>query len=212
MGKRTVTVTGTGRASASPDVVRLDVRVGHDASDVAAALGGAATGSAEVGRVAREHGVVDADIRTLDASVSQRWDNTGTPVGFTAQQRLGLTVRRLEDVGEVLEAAAAAVGNALLVDQVRLDVADRSEAMARARDAAFADARARAQQYATLAGAALGSVLGIAEGGAVPVAGPRMKFAAMAADSAGAMPVEGGDLEIGASVTVTWQLTTAASE
>jgi uncharacterized protein YggE len=212
MGKRTVTVTGTGRASASPDVVRLDVRVGHDASDVAAALGGAATGIAEVGRVAREHGVVDADIRTLDASVSQRWDNTGTPVGFTAQQRLGLTVRRLEAVGEVLEAAAAAVGNALLVDQVRLDVADRSEAMARARDAAFADARARAQQYATLAGAALGSVLGIAEGGAVPVAGPRMKFAAMAADSAGAMPVEGGDLEIGASVTVTWQLTTAASE
>jgi uncharacterized protein YggE len=34
----------------------------------------------------------------------------------------------------------------------------------------------------------------------------------MAADSAGAMPVEGGDLEIGASVTVTWGLTTAASE
>ena len=191
MGKRTVTVTGSGRASVSPDVVRLDLRVGHDASDVAAALGGAATGVAEVGRVAREH---------------------GTPVGFTAQQRLGLTVRRLEAVGEVLEAAAAAVGNALLVDQVRLDVADRSDALARARDAAFADAQGRAQQYATLAGTVLGAVLGIVEGGAVPVAGPRMKFAAMAADSAGAMPVEGGDLEIGASVTVTWQLATDASE
>ncbi|WP_323099470.1 SIMPL domain-containing protein [Intrasporangium sp. YIM S08009] len=211
MGKRTVTVTGSGRASATPDVVRLDLRVGHDASDVAAALGGAATGIAEVGRVAREHGVADVDIRTLDASVSQRWDNTGTPVGFTAQQRLGLTVRRLEAVGEVLEAAATAVGNALLVDQVRLDVADRADALARARDAAFADARARAEQYAGLAGTALGPVLGIAEGGAVPVAGRRMKLAAMAADSAGAMPVEGGDLEIGASVTVTWALEAGAS-
>jgi uncharacterized protein YggE len=212
MGRRTVTVTGSGRASASPDVVRLDLRVGHDASDVAAALGGAATGIAEVGRVAREHGVADADIRTLDASVSQRWDNTGTPVGFTAQQRLGLTVRRLEAVGEVLEAAAAAVGNALLVDQVRLDVADRGDALARARDAAFADARARAEQYAGLAGTTLGPVLGVAEGGAVPPAGRQMKFAAMAADSAGAMPVEGGDLEIGASVTVTWELAAATSE
>jgi uncharacterized protein YggE len=211
MGKRTVTVTGSGRASVSPDVVRLDLRVGHDASDVAAALGGAATGIAEVGRVAREHGIADADIRTLDASVSQRWDNTGTPVGFTAQQRLGLTVRRLEAVGEVLEAAAAAVGNALLVDQVRLDVADRGEALARARDAAFADARARAEQYAGLAGTVLGPVLGIAEGGAVPLAGRRMKLAAMTADSAGAMPVEGGDLEIGASVTVTWALAESAS-
>jgi uncharacterized protein YggE len=211
MGKRTVTVTGSGRTSVSPDVVRLDLRVGHDASDVAAALAGAATGITEVGRVAREHGIADADIRTLDASVSQRWDNTGTPVGFTAQQRLGLTVHRLEAVGEVLEAAAASVGNALLVDQVRLDVADRAASLARARDAAFADARAKAEQYATLAGAALGRVLGITEGGAVPVVGPRMTFAAMAADSAGAMPVEGGDLEIGASVTVTWELAAGRS-
>ena len=212
MGKRTVTVTGSGRASVSPDVVRLDLRVGHDASDVAASLAGAATGIAEVGRVAREHGIADADIRTLDASVSQRWDNTGTPVGFTAQQRLGLVVRRLEAVGEVLEAAAGSVGNALLVDQVRLDVADRSEATARARDAAFADARAKAGQYAGLAGVGLGRVLGIAEAGVHPVVAPRMKLAAMAADSAGAMPVEGGDLEVGASVTVTWELTAVAPE
>jgi hypothetical protein len=209
MGRRTVTVTGSGRASVSPDVVRLDLRVGHDAPDVAAALAGAATGIAEVGRVARAHGLADADIRTLDASVSQRWDNTGTPVGFTAQQRLGLTVRRLEAVGEVLEAAAEAVGNALLVDQVRLDVSDRAEGLSQARDAAFADARAKADQYATLAGAALGRVLGIAETGAVPVAASAMRLASTARDSAGAMPVEGGDLELGASVTVTWTLTDA---
>jgi uncharacterized protein YggE len=206
MGKRTVTVTGSGRASVSPDVVRLDLRIGHDAHDVAAALSGAASGIAQVGRIAREHGVADADIRTLDASVNQRWDNTGTAVGFTAQQRLGLTVRRLDAVGEVLEAAAAAVGNALLVDQVRLDVADRSEGMSRARDSAFAEARTKAEQYASLAGASLGAVLGVSEAGALPVGAPRMMAVAMARDTAGSMPVEGGDLELAASVTVTWQL------
>ncbi|EWT00222.1 hypothetical protein N865_16585 [Intrasporangium oryzae NRRL B-24470] len=204
MGKRTVTVTGSGRASASPDVVRLDLRIGHDAPDVAAALSGASAGIAAVGRVVREAGVADADIRTLDANVHQRYDNTGTAVGFTAQQRLGVTVRRLEAVGEILEAAAAAVGNALLVDGVRLDVDDRSEGLRRARDAAFADARDKAEQYAALADASLGEVLGVAENGVAPVAMPKMAMAMR--DSGGGMPMEGGDLELGASVTVTWRL------
>lgn len=205
MGKRTVTVNGAGRAAVSPDVVRLDLRLGHDADDVAAALAGAAEGITKVGGVVRDHDVADADIRTLDAGVNQRWDNTGVPVGFTAQQRLAVTVRRLESVGEILEAAAAAVGNALLVDQVRLDVSDRSEGLRRARDAAFADAHAKAQQYAALSGAELGAVLGVAEAGAVPVQRREMKLMAASMD-AGGMPVEGGDLDLGASVTVTWEL------
>ncbi len=204
MGKRTVTVNGSGRAAVAPDVVRLDLRVGHDAGDVAAALAGAAAGVTKVGAVVRDHDVADADIRTLDAGVNQRWDNTGVAVGFTAQQRLAVTVRRLETVGEILEAAAATIGNALLVDQVRLDVSDRSEGLRRARDAAFADAHDKAKQYAALSDAELGAVLGVAEAGAVPL----VAYKAMAAsrDLAGGMPVEGGDLDLGAGVTVTWEL------
>lgn len=205
MAERTVTVTGTGRAAVSPDVVRLDLRVGQDAEDVAAALAGASEGIARVGSIVRGAGVADADIRTLDATVSQRWDNTGTAVGFTAQQRLTVTVRRLESVGEILASAASAVGNALLVDQVRLDVSDRSDGLRRARDAAFAEAREKAQQYAGLSGAQLGVVLGVAEAGAVPVQGRQLTMMAAAMDSAG-MPVEGGDLDLAASVTVTWEL------
>jgi uncharacterized protein YggE len=205
MGKRTVTVIGSGSAPVTPDVVRLDLRVGHDADDVAAALAGAAEGITRVIAVVRDHGVRDADIRTLDAGVSQRWDNRGVAVGFTAQQRLAVTVRRLESVGEILESAAGAVGNALLVDQVRLDVSDRSEGLRRARDAAFADARDKALQYAAAARAELGAVLQVAEAGAVPV----HRGLAMARDmaaSAGAMPVEGGELDLTASISITWEL------
>jgi uncharacterized protein len=205
MGKRTVTVTGSGRANVAPDVVRLDLRVGHDAPDVAAALSGASAGTTAVVAVVREQGVADADLRTLDASVNQRWDNTGVAVGFTAQQRLAVTVRELDAVGRILESAAAAIGNALLVDQVRLDISDRSQGLHAARDAAFADARSKAAQYAALAGASLGAVLGMAEAGAAPVGG-RFKLEAVARDMAGGMPIEGGDLELAASVTVTWEL------
>jgi uncharacterized protein len=206
MAKRTVTVTGTGRAAVAPDVVRLDLRVGHDAPDVASALSGAAAGITAVGTVVREQGVAAADIRTLDAGVNQRWDNTGVAVGFTAQQRLAVTVRELEAVGRILESAAAAVGNALLVDQVRLDVSDRTDGLREAREGAFTDAKGKARQYAALADASLGAVLGIAEAGAAPVFGGALKLAAAARDMAGGMPVESGDLEITTSVTVTWAL------
>src|SRR4051812_4520514 len=188
MAKRTVTVTGSGTASVSPDVVRLDLRVGHDGDDVAEALAGAAEGITTVGAVVREHDVADADIRTLDAGVNQRWDNTGTAVGFTAQQRIAVTVRRLESVGEILEHAASAVGNALLVDQVRLDVSDRSDGLRRARDAAFADAHDKALQYAGLSGAQLGTGLGVAEAGSRPHPG--------AAAEGGGGPGGGGRLAL----------------
>lgn len=205
MAKRTVSVTGTGTASAAPDVVRLDLRIGQDAADVAAALTGASRGIAAVGSVVRASGVADPDIRTLDASVGQRFDQTGSPVGFTAQQRLRVTVRRLDSVGDILEAAAGAVGNALLVDQVVLDVSDRSSCLSDARDAAFADARRKAEQYAGLSAARLGRVLSVSEGGATPFPGSRgMAFAAR--EMAAGMPVEGGDLDITATVTVTWEL------
>lgn len=204
MAKRTVTVTGTGGAAVSPDVVRLELRVGHEAEDVAAALAGASAGMTRVGATVRDKGVADADVRTLDATVSQRWDSTGAAVGFTAQQRLTVTVRRLEAVGEILAAAAAEIGNALLVDQVRLDVSDRTDGLRRARDAAFADARAKAEQYAVLSGGRLGPVLGVAEAGATPMVG--VMALAASRGPGGGMPVEGGDLDVGAGVTVTWEL------
>ncbi|WP_374968578.1 SIMPL domain-containing protein [Terrabacter sp. BE26] len=207
MAKRTVTVNSSGRAAVAPDVVRLDLRVGHDADDVAAALAGASEGVARVGTVLRARNVANADIRTLDVTVSQRWDSTGAPVGFTAQQRLTVTARRIESVGTILEAAAAAVGNALLVDQVRLDVADRTDGLRQARDVAFADARDKAEQYAALSGARLGAVLEVAESGAVPMTA----FASVAASrqASGGMPVETGDLDLTAGVTVTWELEAA---
>lgn len=209
MGKRTVTVIGSGTVRVSPDVVRLDLRVGHDAADVAEALSGATRGITSVTEAVRAAGVADSDIRTLNASVNQRWDNTGTAVGFTAQQQLSVVVRRLDATGEILEAGTAAVGNALLVDQVRLDVYARDNAEHQAREAAFANARSKAEQYAALAGCRLGDALGVAELGAAPVGVQgRQSFAASMPMGASGMPVEGGDLDVSTSVTVTWQLRT----
>ena len=206
MGKRTVTVTGTGRANVAPDVVRLDLRVGHDAPDVAAALSGASAGITAVGAVVREQGVADADLRTLDASVNQRWDNTGVAVGFTAQQRLAVTVRELDAVGRILESAAGGG---------RQRAPRRPGAPRRLGPLARGSAR-HATPPSPTPGPRRSSMppsparrwarcSGWPRAAQRPCGGG-FKLAAMARDMAGGMPVEGGDLELAASVTVTWEL------
>ena len=72
-----------------------------------------------------------------------------------------MTVRDLPRVGETLEAALAAGANR--VHSLGFDLADKDDARHRARAAAVADARRKAEEYATLTGVRLGGPLTIKE-------------------------------------------------
>jgi uncharacterized protein YggE len=201
-----VEVLGTGSASAVPDVVVLDARVQCEAADVAGALG-AATGRVTTAlQAVADHGVASADRRTTGMGVGTRWDREGRGVvGYTAHQSLRIVVRDRERVGELIKALARAAGDAFGLDGVSLEVADPAPLLERARTAAFEDARAKAEQYATLAGRTLGPVLRVTER---PDPGmPVPRFAAKAAmDAGGGMPVEAGESAVSASVTVRFGL------
>ena len=201
-----VEVIGSGTASAVPDVVVLDARVQCEATDVAGALG-AATGRVTTAlQAAADHGVSAADRRTTGMGVSTRWDREGhAVVGYTAYQSLRLLVRDRDRVGELIKALARAAGDAFGLDNVTLDVADPAPLLERARTAAFEDARAKAEQYAGLAGRPLGPVLRVTEEADRGMPVPR--FAAKAAmDVAGGMPVEAGESAVSATVTVRFGL------
>ena len=77
-------------------------------------------------------------------------------MGYTAYQNLSVTVRDAALVGALVDAFAGVAGNALTIDHIGFDVADPQPLLARARESAFADARAKAEQYAALAGRELG--------------------------------------------------------
>jgi uncharacterized protein YggE len=199
-----VDVIGTGIARAVPDVVVLDVRVQAEAADVGAALGGASTATGDLLAVAAASGVADADRRTTGMGVSTRWDREGRAVvGYTAFQALRLLVRDRDGVSALLPRLAAAAGDAFGLDGVSLEVADQRPLHERARAAAFADARARAEQYAALAGRPLGPVLRVTETGGGQ---PAPKLRAMAADAMASMPVEAGESQVSASVLVRFGL------
>jgi uncharacterized protein YggE len=107
----------------------------------------------------------------------------------------------VEAAGGLLTALADEVGDRLEIEGVSLDVADQTEAVVAARGAAYDDAVGRATQLAGLAGAELGDVQHVVEGGSggAPVA----RVAQEMSDSASFQP---GESAVGCSVTVTFQL------
>ena len=103
----------------------------------------------------------------------------------------------------LVEAFTGVAGNALAVERITLEVADPEPLRARARQTAFEDARAKAEQYASLAGRTLGKVTAltdVVQGGAQP----RYELMAARAGSAGALPVELGENTVTATVVVRW--------
>ncbi len=200
-----VEVIGTGTAGATPDVVALDVRVQVEARDVASALADLGTRLDGAVAAAAERGVGDRDRRTTGMGVSPRWDREGQSVtGYTAHQSLRLRVRDRSRVGEVVSALATAAGDALAVDAVTLEVADPAPLLVEARAAAFADASARARQYAELAGRSLGPVLALSESPRALAPSPTMRLAST--DRAGGVPVEAGESVVSAGILVRFAL------
>ena len=204
---RTVEVSGVGRASGVPDVVRLALGIRCDADGVAAALGAVADRVRAVGTAARGQGVGDRDVRSVGAGVYPRYDKNGQKVvGYTANHQLQVVVTRIDTVSAVIEAVATAAGNSLSVDSVQLDLQDKTPLEHEARDLAFAEARVKAEQYAALSGAGLGQALAVVE---TPVGGgphPMPRMAMAARESAASFPVEAGEQSVAVAVSVQFEL------
>jgi uncharacterized protein YggE len=194
---RTLTVTGTGSAAAIPDTALIRLAAVHRARNFAEALAGAESAREEVVKTAG-----DLTVSTVNLSV---WPTSeqGQQPGFEARHALTIATGDLTVANELLTRLAYEVGTRLQVDGVDMTVRDPSAAIQEARQAAFADARAKAEHLAALADATLAQVEAIGEGGgSAPM--PMGGFAAMAKADVGLQP---GETKISASLTVTWSLT-----
>lgn len=202
-----ITVTGTGQASATPDRVAAQVSIVCESESVADALATCADRVAATLDAASELGISPADRQTTTIAVQQQYDREGrTVVGYTVVQGLRIRVRDPQLVGALLTSFATAAGDTLRVDGVFLELSDIAELERLAREAAFEQARIRAEHYASLAGRRLGRVRELVEGS--PVAGPMPRMARMAMEvTAAGMPVEVGESSVSRSITATWALT-----
>jgi uncharacterized protein YggE len=196
-GDRTVTVTGTGSVSAVPDRARLTFGVESQGATAKAAL------AANAGEMRR---LIDAlrrsgarDVATQYVSVSPRYRESGIEIaGYTATNAVSVTIG-VERAGALLDAGTAAGANQ--VSGPSLSRADAERLYREALTAAVADARERAGVLADAAGATVGRVLSLVEGGAEA---PVLEAAKLAADTG--TPIEAGSQETTAVVSVTFAL------
>jgi uncharacterized protein YggE len=199
-----VTVRGTGAAQAVPDVAVVDLSAEVSSGSPEQALDEAATANRTMIDTALAAGVDRPDVTTTGV---QLWTDyrDAQVAGFRATLSTSLRVRDLASLGALLSALVSAGGAAARLQGTRFEHSDPSGLAQLAREAAFADAKARAGQYATLAGRSLGAVLSVDETSPARGDGPVPVARAMAA-SALAVPVEAGTQAVTASVLVRWEL------
>jgi hypothetical protein len=205
---RTVSVTGSGSAEAAPDLLTLSIGVECRREDVRTAYGDAGKVSAAITAVLRDHGVGRPDITTsgLNVRAEVNWqEGRGQTVsGYLASSMLSVRIRELAGSSEIIAAAVAAGGNDVRLNGLELGFADPSAVTARAREAAWRDALAAAQHFASLSGAELGKVISISRQSGFPAPIPMAKMErAVAAD---ALTVEAGESSVSETVSVVWEL------
>ena len=201
-GGEGITVVGSGSARAVPDVAEWSFGVQTSGDTAAAAL--AANSAAMDGVVAalRDSGIADEDLRTEQVSVYPRMSDDGRAVvGYDASNSVSATIRDLDRAGATVDAAVSAGANQ--VYGPTLTLSDSKAQYRAAVEAAFADARARAEAIAEQAGVSLGAPVAIVEGGGGGVVPEYDRLAAAEAGAAD-VAVQPGTQEVGATLTVTF--------
>ncbi len=192
-----ITVTGTGSTIVVPDQAGFSFGSVSQADTAAAALAASSKAAGRIIDALKRAGVAKGDIQTSDISLSPRMNDKGTEIaGYTASNTVSVTVRKLADAGDIVDAAVGAGANQ--VYGPNLLASDQDAAYRTALKAAVAQARAKAETLATAAGRSLGAIIAISEGGSMPVPLPAVGA------TRDAVPIEPGTQKIEATVSVTF--------
>ena len=201
-----LTVQGDGKVSASPDMVTIVLGVEtQNASAAGAVQENAGLMNATINALL-DAGIAEKEIQTSSFSLTtmpQDQPKTASekpkaPV-FLATNQVTVKLNNTTDVGRVLDAAVSAGSNS--IQQVSFDLRDPSPQNDRAMTLAIENAQRQAEVAANAAGVKLGRILELTEGyGFVAPTAKSALFANVAT------PIQPGELEVSASVTVIYEI------
>lgn len=201
-----VTVTGTGKVTYTPDLAHVTVGVSSDGKTAAEAWQKNAEIVHKLFAALKAYGIEPRDLKTTHLDVSpryvQRKDQEPELVGYRVTYDLAVTVRKLDDLGRVLDGLVENGANRRM--NIAFASADADRLLEQARRNAVADARRRADLYVTGAGAVLGQVLSISDGQAAPWRSLQYEHLAKAGPAG--LPIAAGEQEMTVSVTVTYAI------
>lgn len=223
----TITVSGTGDAYAVPDTGEFTFSVVSDKATVADAQADATAKINVLTQYLKGAGVADADIKTVDYSVSPQYEyssavcpqvssSSGAPIycppgkqtlkGYEVRQTTDVKVRDTSKAGDLL----AGVGSrgATEVSGLNFTVDDPTAVQDEARTKAIADAKTKADELAKELGVTLVRVTSFSENnGGYPVPMYSMTAASGGEAKAAVAPdISTGQNKVTSNVTVTYEI------
>jgi uncharacterized protein YggE len=205
-------VSGTGKVAVTPDIATLRLGIEAQAETVAEAQSQAAEAMNEVMTALTDGGVDKKDIQTQYFSIRQvtRWDDFKDKeivIGYRVTNMVTAKIREIDKAGPIIDAVAAAGEDYTRINSIGFSVDDPTAYYEEARQKAMADARAKAEQLAGLAGVELGKPTYISEGSQAPIY-PRDVYYEGAAVPAPAppTPISPGEIELTLTVQVAYAI------
>jgi uncharacterized protein YggE len=209
----TISVTGTGHVSLTPDRYSFTATVQTMAPTVEEAVNDNNQKVAAAIAALKAAGAKAEEIQTSNFSIFPQQDYSqqqqGKPprvIGYQVSNSVTVTRKQVSDAGRLLQAAISAGVNQ--TSGLTFSVADPSRGRDDGLRAAFAEAHAKASLFATAAGRTLGPAIAISEIGAMqPQPRPMMARNVMAAQAVSAeVPVESGSTELTFTVSVVFAM------
>jgi len=206
--EHTISVEGTGIVKIKPDVADVSLGVSIQRDRAGDASIEAANAMASVVKALLAAGIAEDDIQTTTLSLDTVYNydrNPATIVGYQATNIVSVTLRDVTQIGAVIDAAVDA--GATTIGGISFRVEDVTALEVQARDAAMADAKAKAEQLAAAAGVAITGVVTIVE----TVSSPPMPVY-FAEDSMGGAsrsaetPVLAGNVNVTVNVSVAYSI------
>ena len=194
-----ITVTAVGSVKAVPDRAELVFGVTTQGATAEEASSANAARMQRMIDALKEAGVRTEDIRTQSVSVSPRYSPEGKQLsGFTAENSVSAKVPSAR-AGEIVDLAVE--NGATNTSGPSFDVSDRDALYRKALADAVREARKKAEAIGTAGGVSVGDVTRVVEGAE---AGSPVFLEAAARDKATTTPVEPGQEEVQATLTVTF--------
>jgi uncharacterized protein YggE len=194
-----VTVTSVGSVKAVPDRAELVFGVTTQGATAEAASGTNAARMRGLIDALKAAGARTADIRTQSVSVAPRHSPDGRQIpGFTAENSVAVKVGSAR-AGAIVDVAVE--NGATTTSGPSFDVSDREQLYRDALADAVREARKKAEAIAAAGGVSVGDVTRVVEGGEP---GYPVLAEAAARDQAATTPVEPGQEEVQATLTVTF--------
>ncbi|MDY6916905.1 MAG: SIMPL domain-containing protein, partial [Chloroflexota bacterium] len=201
---------GTGIVTVVPDVAVLSLGVEARESTVEEAMDEAADAMDAVMAKLRAKGVADKDIKTEWFSIYPitEWIEDGHEVivGYRVSNTVSIKIRDVDAAGEIIDAAAQAGGDLIRVQGVSFTVDDPSLYYVEARQEAMTDAKAKAQQLASLAGVGLGKAYYISESSGYYPIYADYAWESRGGDVAATTQISPGEMDITLSVQVAFAI------